>query len=64
MHHFSDGVSGVQTEAMALGINVDPVLERTGWEIGRVLAPWSMTLTFHRWSIPCMNSGRCMDLVR
>jgi len=36
---FRWGVRVFRTEAMALGINVDPVLERTGWEIGRVLAP-------------------------
>jgi predicted hydrocarbon binding protein len=33
------GVRVFRTEAMALGINIDPVLERTGWEIGMVLAP-------------------------
>ncbi|MFA4876359.1 MAG: V4R domain-containing protein [Methanoregula sp.] len=28
-----------RTEAMTMGINIDPVLERTGSEVGRVLAP-------------------------
>jgi predicted hydrocarbon binding protein len=28
-----------RTQAMALGINIDPVLERTGMQVGRVLAP-------------------------
>ena len=28
-----------RTEAMILGINIDPVLERSGWQIGKVLAP-------------------------
>ena len=28
-----------RTEAMILGINIDPVLERSGWQIGCVLAP-------------------------
>lgn len=28
-----------RTEAMILGINIDPVLERSGWQIGSVLAP-------------------------
>ncbi|HOJ97088.1 MAG TPA: 4-vinyl reductase [Methanospirillum sp.] len=36
---FRWGVRVFRTEAMALGINIDPVLERTGWEIGRVLVP-------------------------
>lgn len=36
---FKWGVRVFRTQAMALGINVDPVLEQTGWEIGRVLAP-------------------------
>lgn len=28
-----------RTEAMLLGVNIDPVLERSGWQIGSVLAP-------------------------
>ncbi|PWR70790.1 V4R domain-containing protein [Methanospirillum stamsii] len=35
---FRWGVRLFRTEAMALGINVDPVLERTGWEMGTILA--------------------------
>lgn len=36
---FRWGVLTFRIQAMAMGINIDPVLERTGWEIGTVLSP-------------------------
>jgi predicted hydrocarbon binding protein len=36
---FKFGIRTFRTEAMALGINIDPVLERTGWKIGSILTP-------------------------
>ena len=36
---FRWGIQVFRTEAMARGINIDPVLEQTGWKIGKVLAP-------------------------
>ncbi|MDD1723681.1 MAG: ArsR family transcriptional regulator, partial [Methanospirillum sp.] len=36
---FRWGVLTFRIQAMAVGINIDPVLERTGWEMGTVLSP-------------------------